>query len=133
IKEVNKQTEDEESVTDIDAHDMSVDERLYALDENWGFRPIGDANEKVVLLTIDDAPDKHALEMAKTLKKLNAPAIFFVNGHFLNTVEEKAVLQEIHEMGFAVGNHTKTHPDLQQLSEADQQEEILSVSNMVEE
>ena len=55
--------------------------------------------------------------MAKTLKELDAPAIFFVNGHFIDTDEEKAVLKEIHEMGFAIGNHTKTHPNLQQISE----------------
>src|SRR5690606_33653726 len=84
-------------------------------------------------LTIDDAPDKRALDMAKTLKKLEAPAIFFVNGHFINTKEKQAVLKEIHEMGFAIGNHTKTHANLKQLSEDEQREEILSVSDMVEE
>ena len=41
------------------------------------------------MLTIDDAPDKRALDMAKTLKDLDAPAIFFVNGHFIDTDEER--------------------------------------------
>ena len=108
-------------------------EKLYELDANWYFKPIGEANPKAVLLTIDDAPDKRALDMAKTLKELDAPAIFFVNGHFIDTDEEKAVLKEIHEMGFAIGNHTKTHANLQQISEAEQEEEIISVSNTVEE
>lgn len=105
---------------------------LYLLDKSWGFQPIDDANSKVVLLTIDDAPDKYALYMAKTLKELDVPAIFFVNGHFLNTDEEKAVLKEIYEMGFTIGNHTKTHANLQQLSEVEQKDEIVSVSDVVE-
>ena len=111
-----------------------IKEPLYELNvATWGFQPIDDANAKVVLLTFDDAPDKHALDMAKTLKALDAPAIFFVNGHFLDSDEGKAVLKEIHDLGFPIGNHTKTHADLQQLSEAEQKEEILFVSDIVEE
>lgn len=68
--------------------------------ENWSFKPIGDANRKVVLLTFDDAPDKYSLKIAQTLKRLEVPAIFFVNGHFLENDENKAMLKEIHEMGF---------------------------------
>jgi peptidoglycan/xylan/chitin deacetylase (PgdA/CDA1 family) len=65
-----------------------VTEPLYALNSaTYAIEPIGDANAKVVLLTIDDAPDKWALDMAKTLKDLDAPAIFFVNGHFIETNE----------------------------------------------
>lgn len=108
-------------------------EPLYVINEaNWTFKPLADAPEKVVLLTIDDAPDKHALEMAKTLKALNAPAIFLVNGHFLDTDEEKAILKEIHEMGFAIGNHTQTHANLKDLSEEQQRSEILQVNETIE-
>ncbi|MFJ8068907.1 polysaccharide deacetylase family protein [Peribacillus sp. NPDC096447] len=57
--------------------------------ENWSFKPIGDANPKVVLLTFDDAPDKYSLAIAQTLKRLEVPAIFFVNGHFLENDEIK--------------------------------------------
>ncbi|MDQ0879750.1 polysaccharide deacetylase family protein [Peribacillus sp. V2I11] len=46
--------------------------------ENWSFKPIRNANPKVVLLTFDDAPDKYSLEIARTLKRLEVPAIFFV-------------------------------------------------------
>ena len=123
------ETEDESE----EIAEEEVAESLYELDANWSLKPIGEANPKAVLLTIDDAPDKRALDMAKTLKELDAPAIFFVNGHFIDTDEEKAMLKEIHEMGFAIGNHTKTHPNLQQISEAEQEDEIISVSNTVEE
>ncbi|WKA53643.1 polysaccharide deacetylase family protein [Planococcus shixiaomingii] len=99
----------------------------------WGLEPIENAEAEAVLITIDDAPDKHALEMAETLKELNVPAIFFVNGHFLDTDEEKERLKKIHDMGFAIGNHTETHANLQAVSEEQQQKEILTLSSTIEE
>ena len=132
-KVVEEDATKEEVVEEIVAEEEVTAEPLYTLNEaNWSFKPIADAPSKVVLLTIDDAPDKRSLEMAKTLKALNAPAIFFVNGHFLDTDEEKAVLKEIHEMGFAIGNHTQTHTDLKQLTEEQQRAEIMQVSETVE-
>ena len=131
---------DSEKVNENESEEVSEDEEvveeatgpLYELTANWSFKPIGEANPKAVLLTIDDAPDKRALDMAKTLKELNAPAIFFVNGHFIDTEEEQAVLKEIYDMGFSIGNHTKTHPNLKQISEVQQEEEILAVSDSIE-
>jgi peptidoglycan/xylan/chitin deacetylase (PgdA/CDA1 family) len=99
----------------------------------WGFEPVNGAEAEAVLLTIDDAPGKHALEMAKLLKERNVPAIFFVNGHFLDTDEEKETLKKIHEMGFAIGNHTQTHANLPSIPEEQQREEILAVNNTIEE
>ena len=139
----NDELSGSEGVTELDEKEISEEEvveqpveeiiePLYALNAVWAFEPIGDANSKVVLLTIDDAPDKYAVEMAKTLKELNAPAIFFVNGHFIDTEEEQARLKEIYELGFPIGNHTKTHANLQQISEQEQQEEIQMVSDTVE-
>lgn len=108
-------------------------EILYELNTaNWTFKPIGDANPKVVLVTIDDAPDKYAVEMATTLKELNVPAIFFVNGHFLDSEKGKANLKAIHDMGFLIGNHTQTHANLKNSSEEQQREEILKVNETVE-
>lgn len=132
-EEVTPETDEkEEGEAEIPVEEIK--EPLYKLNEaTWGFHPIDDADAKVVLLTFDDAPDKRALDMAKTLKELDAPAIFFVNGHFIDSDEGKADLKEIHDLGFPIGNHTKTHADLQQLSEADQKEEILFVSDTVEE
>ena len=136
----------EEVVVDENEQKIDVDARspkrkrnseqtpLYELNpKTYSIQPIGDANPKVVLLTIDDAPDKRALDMAKTLKSLDAPAIFFVNGHFIATDEKKAILKEIYDMGFMIGNHTMTHPNLKTLSEEEQREEIIAVNDIVEE
>ncbi|WLR52164.1 polysaccharide deacetylase family protein [Bacillus tianshenii] len=99
---------------------------------NWGVEPIEEASENVVLLTFDDAPDKHALEIANTLKEKDAPAIFFVNGHFIDTEEEKKVLKQIYDMGFTIGNHTYNHKQLDTLSQQQQKEEIVSLSDEIE-
>ena len=104
----------------------------YRLTDNYSLVPIAGANPNVVLLTIDDAPDKHALEMAKTLKSLEAPAIFFVNGHFLNSPEKERILKEIHDMGFMIGNHTFSHANLKELGPDEQKKEILSVNEQIE-
>lgn len=109
---------------------------LYRISENWSLIPIEKGtNEKVVLLTIDDAPEKYSLEMAKTLKDLDAGAIFFVNGHFIDTPEEQAILKEIHEMGFVIGNHTFSHVNLGELDNnpEKQRDEIIKLNNLIEE
>ncbi|GEN55464.1 polysaccharide deacetylase family protein [Halobacillus faecis] len=124
--------ETEEPVARGEAYDRNV-EPQYELTGNWSFKPIAEANPKVALLTIDDAPDTHAVEMAKTLKEKDAPAIFFVNGHFIDTPEEKEKLKEIHEMGFPIGNHTETHASLPDLSEEEQRKEIVGLNDKIEE
>jgi peptidoglycan/xylan/chitin deacetylase (PgdA/CDA1 family) len=130
-----EQPEIDGKVESTEETDVVVDQApLYELNpKTYSIQPIGDANPKVVLLTIDDAPDKRALDMAKTLKNLDAPAIFFVNGHFIDTDEQKSILKEIHDMGFVIGNHTKTHANLKTLTEEKQREEIVAVNDIVEE
>ncbi|KMJ58475.1 polysaccharide deacetylase [Bacillus sp. LL01] len=129
-----KQTEEDTGTIDKEETDSELKEPQYIVNEsNWALEPISDANPEVVLLTIDDAPDRYALEMAAILKELNVKAIFFVNGHFLETEEEQNALKEIHAMGFPIGNHTMTHKSLRQLSEEEQYEEIVLLSDKVEE
>ncbi|MGG4490710.1 polysaccharide deacetylase family protein [Metabacillus idriensis] len=100
---------------------------------NWSIKPLSaDINSKAVLITIDDAPDKYSLEMARTLKNLGADAIFFVNGHFLDTDEEKKTLKDIHDLGFPIGNHTMTHANLKDLTAEEQEQEIVELNNLVE-
>ncbi|MHA6252054.1 polysaccharide deacetylase family protein [Oceanobacillus sp. CAU 1775] len=109
-------------------------EAQYYIDENSSVVPLGDGvEEDVVLLTIDDAPATYTLEMAEILSNLDANAIFFVNGHFLDSPEEEEALKQIHEMGFLIGNHTYSHPVIPDIPEDEQYEEIISLSDRVEE
>lgn len=125
-----KQVEEEKEIESNE----ETPEAIYEVDEHSYIKPIKKGvNEEVVLLTIDDAPEKYALTMAKILHELDAPAIFFVNGHFLETEEEKETLKEIYDLGFIIGNHTYSHQDLKSLPEDEQREEIVRVNDMVEE
>ncbi|WHT46905.1 polysaccharide deacetylase family protein [Sporosarcina thermotolerans] len=135
-EEVLEKDIENESETEIaeEEEEKSIRAPQYVMNPNtYSIEPFGEADPKVVLLTIDDAPDKRALDMAKTLKELGVPAIFFVNGHFIATDEKKTILKEIHDMGFIIGNHTKTHANLKKISEDEQREEIISVNDIVEE
>ncbi|WP_047982944.1 polysaccharide deacetylase family protein [Ornithinibacillus californiensis] len=132
-------TETEEPIEDDSEEELGVDEEVtaqYRVSENWSLVPIEEGtNENVVLLTIDDAPDQYALEMAKILTELDADAIFFVNGHFIDTPEEKEVLKQIHEMGFEIGNHTYSHVNLKSIENnpEKQREEIVQLNDVIEE
>lgn len=113
----------------------AADELLYTIDPaTSNIVPTSDtAESSVVLLTIDDAPDQHALEMADTLKALDAPAIFFVNGMYIESEEGQEKLREIHDMGFEIGNHTYNHFNLQELTPEDTYLEIIDTSDLIEE
>lgn len=116
-------------------NDKKLKAPQYVVDKKtWSIRPLDeDIDENIVLLTIDDAPDQHALEMAEILKENNAGAIFFVNGHLLETDEQKQILKQIYDMGFIIGNHTYSHAYLPDLNENKQAKEIEQVNEMVEE
>src|SRR5699024_6279113 len=97
---------------------IKIKKSNYKIKKNkWTIEKIyKESDGKVVLLTIDDAPNQYAVDMAKTLKDLKVPAIFFVNGHFLETTEDEKNLKEIHNMGFDIGNHTYSHKSLPDLT-----------------
>ncbi len=124
--------EEKNNTSNKEDEQASAETPKYQINENWFFKPIKDANPKVALLTFDDSPDEHAVQMAQNLKKMNAPAIFFVNGHFLNSPEGKEKLKKIHDMGFMIGNHTETHASLPDLSKEEQKKEIVGLNDKIE-
>ncbi|WP_345238744.1 polysaccharide deacetylase family protein [Pontibacillus salipaludis] len=138
-EESDSSSEEDEDSSDEEEEEVATEEPVepkYKINGVSSVVPLDGkegVNEQVVLLTIDDAPDEYGLEMAKTLKELNAPAIFFVNGHFIESEEKQEILKQIHEMGFEIGNHTYTHQKLDDVSQEKQREEIVSLSNKIEE
>lgn len=103
----------------------------YKMTKDYYIKPTGDADPKVVLLTIDDAPEDHAVEMAKKLKKLDAKAIFYVNKIYVDKDDGKQKLKKLAKMGFPVGNHTATHPNLGDLSKKKQRKELVPVYDQI--
>ncbi|HWO74856.1 MAG TPA: polysaccharide deacetylase family protein [Bacillus sp. (in: firmicutes)] len=123
--------EDPAQVTDEPPSETVAKPQYVVNPANWTIEPIDSANDKVVLLTFDDAPDEHAVEIAKLLKQLGVQAIFFVNGHFIDTEEEQQKLKTIHELGFEIGNHTYNHALLRDLSEEEQRDEIIKLNELI--
>src|SRR5690625_1529251 len=70
---INEETEEKKDSNEEEKDEV---EPLYSINEEiWSLEPLKEeTNSKVVLLTIDDAPDSHALEMAETLEALNVNA-----------------------------------------------------------
>ncbi|HLR62261.1 MAG TPA: polysaccharide deacetylase family protein [Lentibacillus sp.] len=125
---------EEKQIEEKQGNKKKTAEPVYKIDEETSsVVPVNEqGNEKIVLLTIDDAPDTYAIEMAKTLKDLDAGAIFFVNGHFLDTPEGEEKLKKIHNMGFEIGNHTYNHAYLPDVSTGKQEKEIVSLNDKIE-
>ncbi len=135
-EEDNEQIEEEselteESIVAVEG-EQEEPEPVYEINENSAVVPIDEADEQVVLLTIDDAPDQRAVEMAETLREMNAEAIFFVNGHFILDQEGEEKLKAIYDMGFEIGNHTMSHPDLTEISAEQTREEIIELNDRIE-
>lgn len=75
-----------------------------------------DTEEKVLYLTFDCGYENGNTEpILDALKKHNAPATFFVVGHFLET--EPELVKRMVEEGHAVGNHTYHHLDMASISD----------------
>lgn len=94
---------------------------------------LGDKEKKVIYLTFDCGYENGNTEaILDALKKHNAPATFFVVGHFLETAPElaKRMVQE----GHTVGNHTYHHPDMSAISDMSSfQKEVEDVSALFKE
>lgn len=78
---------------------------------------VGNPAEKVIYLTFDCGYENGNTDaILDALKKHNAPATFFVVGHFLESAPE--IVKRMAEEGHEVGNHTYHHPDMTAISDA---------------
>lgn len=94
---------------------------------------VGNPEEKVIYLTFDCGYENGNTEpILDALKKHNAPATFFVVGHFLETAPE--LVKRMVEDGHTVGNHTYHHPDMSKISDrASFQKEMDTVQTLFRE
>lgn len=88
-------------------------------------------SEKVLALTIDAAweDDKTAF-ILDCLKKHDAKATFFLCGVWVDAYPEH--VREIAAAGHEIGNHSKTHPHMNQLDAAGVQKEITTLDDSIE-
>lgn len=94
---------------------------------------VGSNDEKVIYLTFDCGYENGNTEpILEALKKHQAPATFFVVGHFLESAPDlvKRMVQE----GHCVGNHTYHHLDMSSISDMESfQKEMDDVADLFHE
>ena len=77
---------------------------------------VGSADKKVIYLTFDCGYENGYTDaMLDALKKHNAPATFFVVGHYVESAPEQ--VKRMVAEGHTVGNHTYHHPDMSSISD----------------
>ncbi len=94
---------------------------------------VGSDDEKVIYLTFDCGYENGNTEpILEALKKHNAPATFFVVGHFLETAPD--LVKRMVEEGHCVGNHTYHHLDMSSISDMESfQKEMDDVASLFQE
>ncbi|MDE5803994.1 MAG: polysaccharide deacetylase family protein [Lachnospiraceae bacterium] len=79
---------------------------------------VGSNSEKIIYLTFDCGYENGNTEpILDALQKHNAPATFFVVGHFLESAPD--IVKRMVADGHTVGNHTYHHPDMSKISDMD--------------
>lgn len=77
---------------------------------------LGNTEEKVIYLTFDAGYENGCTaQILDALKKHNAPAAFFLVGHYIK--ENPDLVKRMVAEGHIVGNHTMHHPDMSKISE----------------
>lgn len=77
---------------------------------------MGGKEEKVIYLTFDCGFENgNTAAILEALKKHDAPATFFVVGHFLESSPD--LVKQMVAEGHTVGNHTYHHPDMSAISD----------------
>lgn len=104
-------------------------------DRGVALQPIPD---KLVVLTFDDCNKSDHSLVAGVVKEHGFGATFYVTEGlgFLKSKENYTTWEEIaelHEMGFEIGNHTRSHPNLTRLGKAAVAEELAHIEKRCEE
>lgn len=88
-------------------------------------------DRKVAMLTFDDGPSAYTPEVLDGLKEAGVKAVFFITGY--GAAQHPDLVRRIHEEGHVLGIHTMTHPNMTQLSRAEQIEEIQPLIDLITE
>lgn len=95
-----------------------------------------DPEKPMVALSFDDGPvspvndNSSAIRIQNALADNGMHATFFYWGNSLNN-NTKAELERAYELGFELGNHTKSHPDLSKLDKGKIEEEVAFIDGVL--
>lgn len=102
----------------------------------------GAAQAQSVAITMDDGPNVESTPRMTAVERnqaiLNAlskhrvqAALFVTSGFGANTPQGLPLLQAWSKAGHAIGNHTVTHPDLEKVSLAEYQRQVLECDRLI--
>ena len=96
-----------------------------------------DIEDKMVVLTLDDATASQYLVVAPLLKQCGFRATFFIcefqpNFSDSNKYMNWRQIGKLKKMGFEIANHTRTHPNVGKLSKEDFLEELNYIENKLD-
>ncbi|MHA6260279.1 polysaccharide deacetylase family protein [Sporosarcina sp. CAU 1771] len=92
----------------------------------------GKPDEKIVYLTFDNGYENGFTEsILDTLKQEEAPATFFLTGHYLTSATP--LVKRMIADGHGIGNHSYDHPNMANLSESAIEEEWTRFDNKLKE
>lgn len=90
-----------------------------------------DPEKPIIALTFDDGPNTNTtVKVLEKLKKYDVVATFFVIGVNINDGSGKVMKQAV-DMGCEIGNHSKTHPRLSDLTFEEVMEELNYTDDLV--
>ena len=95
----------------------------------------GATPERVVVLTFDDASRSHATFVAPLLKKYGFGATFFICEFPPDFATDKAKymtwgqIRSLHDMGFEIANHTRTHTHVDKMNRPELIEELAYIED----
>ncbi|MDP4208898.1 MAG: glycosyltransferase [Bacteroidota bacterium] len=100
---------------EVAADDKLISEETYeTLPTSFVIKRSGDATKKIAL-TFDDGPnDEYTPKILKILRDNNVHATFFVTG--VNAEANIPLLKRVYDEGHEIGNHTFSHPNLEEVS-----------------
>jgi peptidoglycan-N-acetylglucosamine deacetylase len=111
------------------SHSFAAEQRAdqnAAINRTLSYTPavrMAGTQHRELALTFDDGPGPYTLRLLSVLRRLHTPATFFEVGVGLHYFH--AGTSAIVRLGYPIGDHTWSHPDMAQLSRAQQQAELL--------
>jgi cellulose synthase/poly-beta-1,6-N-acetylglucosamine synthase-like glycosyltransferase/peptidoglycan/xylan/chitin deacetylase (PgdA/CDA1 family) len=92
---------------------------------------IATTTDKRLVLTFDDGPDPtYTPQVLAILQSKNVPAAFFLIGG--NVIRFPNIAKELYDRGFELGNHSYSHSENVQSSNARIERELLSTDKLIE-
>ena len=89
--------------------------------------------DRVVALTFDDGPSPWTEPIAEQIERHGGRGTFFAIGEEVDTGEGRRIVRRLLDSGHEVGNHTWTHPDLQQTDDETIADEMRRTSALLAE